>query len=60
MSLLLHCIHLHQKDFSIIVEERIGNQIIDIISFDVSIKNTKELITFFKDENRKSRMFYMK
>ena len=36
------------------LEQRLEQKLNDVISFNVSIKNKKEITTFFNDKNRKS------
>ena len=42
------------------IEERSENEIIDVISFKKSVNNVKEIIAYFKYENRKSQKKFEK
>ena len=40
------------------LEQRLGKKLNDVNSFNNSIKNIKELITYFKDKNHESKNNY--
>ena len=42
------------------LEKRLENKINDVHSFNNNVNNIKEMITFFKDKNRKSKKRYQK
>ena len=42
------------------LEKRLENKIIDVNSFNNHVNNIKEMITYFKDKNRKSKKRYKK
>ena len=42
------------------LEQRLEKKLIDVSSFNKSIKNTKEKITYFEDKNNKSKNKYRK
>ena len=42
------------------LEQRLEKKIIDVNSFNIHINNIKEMITYFKDKNNKSKQKYKK
>ena len=42
------------------LEQRLEKKLNDVISFNNSIKNNKEMISYFKDKNNKSKRKYKK
>ena len=41
-----------------VLEQRLEKKLVDVNSFNNSINNNEEMITYFKDKNHKSRVKY--